>query len=279
MECVNVKINDNVQFKLEVRSQGPSPSAPVEIADDSTGLDIWPSACLLARLCFEKKALIRRAKCVLELGCGMGLVGITAALLRKGREVVLTDSEQGTLNLAQRNAKMNKVEVTTAAIDFKNPRVPAVWEKSDDKPVMWAGVKIVLASDVVYSSLLAKPLVETIGLLRSHAHGAEVVVLLSNQVIKTVSFNERREPVTADDDTVLNEVLDLAKADGWHRHDFRDISTDNERVVGLCTSQELLEELTAPEDDTGPTPGHLGEAHATAHEAPPVPDPKRPRLG
>lgn len=53
---------------------------------------------------------------VLEVGCGTGLVGLTAA--KQGAEVTLTDANPFAVELARHNAKENKVQVTVIETDL-----------------------------------------------------------------------------------------------------------------------------------------------------------------
>ena len=64
-------------LQLQVRARNEIPSGEVDgIAADSTGLELWPASKRLAELCTERVELLRRAKCVLELGSGVGLPGM-----------------------------------------------------------------------------------------------------------------------------------------------------------------------------------------------------------
>ena len=144
---------------------------------------------------------------------------------------------------------------------------------------MWVGIKIILASDVVFASRLVAPLVATLGLLRKEAAGCEVVVLLANQVIKTVSFNAEREPVVDTDDRVLEEFLALARADGWCCEDFPSDDGDDSRLLALCTNCNLGEEVMGPEDGIGFAPAHMGEVKVADEVKYPEPAPKKRRHG
>ncbi|MGB1697843.1 MAG: methyltransferase, partial [Thermoplasmatota archaeon] len=53
---------------------------------------------------------------VLEVGCGTGLVGLTAA--KAGAEVTLTDANPFAVELARHNAKENEVRVEVVETDL-----------------------------------------------------------------------------------------------------------------------------------------------------------------
>jgi len=272
----------SIELTITYRSAAPT-AATKGFEADTTGLDLWPASKRLAELCMERFELIRRARCVLELGGGAGLPGLTAATMRKGRAppVVMTDSEGGALELMRANAELNSLTVGTdvaiSTLDWTDPTVPAEWAASEDaRSRMWCGLKIILASDVVYSSASVAPLVTTLGRLRAEAAGCEVVLLLANQVIKTVAFNADREPVVDTDDSVLEGFINLAKADGWCCQDFPSDDGDDSRLLALGTNRNLIEEIMFSEEGIGFAPSHMGEVKIAA---PLEPAAKKPKLG
>jgi predicted nicotinamide N-methyase len=75
---------------------------------------------------------------VLELGCGLGLVGIAAALA--GGRVLATDWSEQALEATRDNAARNGVHIDTARVDWAEPEpvtAQAPWP-------------VVLGSDVLY---------------------------------------------------------------------------------------------------------------------------------
>lgn len=100
---------------------------------------------------------------VLELGCGVGLVGLTAAAL--GANAVLTDCSQRAVQLARRNAEENGLQNSTEVLQ---------WAWGDDpQPLKVRGpFQLILMSDVVYREELVKPLVGALDkLLDRGIHG------------------------------------------------------------------------------------------------------------
>jgi predicted nicotinamide N-methyase len=71
--------------------------------------ELWPSAVALAR---EVARLDLDGKRVLELGCGLGLPSIVAAL--GGAHVLATDWSPDAVGVAARNAERNGAELETA---------------------------------------------------------------------------------------------------------------------------------------------------------------------
>src|SRR3954470_1231504 len=76
--------------------------------------DLWPSAELLARTVIGRA--LRGAR-VLELGCGLGLPSIAAAIA--GGRVLATDWSPEAVDMARANAERNGVELEAAVCDWQ----------------------------------------------------------------------------------------------------------------------------------------------------------------
>jgi predicted nicotinamide N-methyase len=77
--------------------------------------ELWPSARALARRVGSRA--LRGAR-VLELGCGLGLPSIAAALA--GGRVLATDWSPDAIAFTERNAKANGAELQTAVISWSD---------------------------------------------------------------------------------------------------------------------------------------------------------------
>lgn len=97
--------------------------------------ELWPSSVALARAIANRS--LRNAR-TLELGCGLGLVSIAAAIA--GGRVLATDWSAESVRFTNSNAQINEVDVDTAIVDWAEPQTLI-----DQAP--W---QIVLASDVLY---------------------------------------------------------------------------------------------------------------------------------
>ncbi|CAE7034728.1 unnamed protein product [Symbiodinium sp. CCMP2456] len=106
--------------------------------DASVGIAgvMYDCAALLARRLCEEPSLLGSK--VVELGCGTGCAGLTAAAL--GAKVVLTDRSERALRVVQQSAKETGLEVRTSR-----------WEWHEQLPAECRGASTVLATDVVYS--------------------------------------------------------------------------------------------------------------------------------
>lgn len=78
--------------------------------------DLWPSARALAAAVAARA--LRGAR-TLELGCGLGLPSIAAALA--GGCVLATDWAPDAVEAAEQNARLNGVEIETAVVRWQRP--------------------------------------------------------------------------------------------------------------------------------------------------------------
>ena len=97
--------------------------------------EVWPSGAALAR---RVSARALRGAHTLELGCGLGLPSLAAALA--GGRVLATDWSPDAIELLGENARRNGVALETALLDWRTPA--AVIERGP-----W---NLVLAADVLY---------------------------------------------------------------------------------------------------------------------------------
>ncbi len=119
---------------------------PITFTDDERlpyWAELWPAAVALANYLAQRCPLSGRH--VLELGCGLGLVGIVAAL--RGARVLSTDYEDAALAFARYNARRNGC--AQARFRFMDWRTPALRRRYD----------YILASDVIYEARNFDPLV------------------------------------------------------------------------------------------------------------------------
>jgi predicted nicotinamide N-methyase len=97
--------------------------------------ELWPAGTALARAIAGQPLTGRR---VLELGCGLGLVGVAAALA--GARVLAVDRSPEAIAFAAANAARNGVALQTAVCAFDRPQ-PLLEEAPWD---------LVVAADVLY---------------------------------------------------------------------------------------------------------------------------------
>jgi len=134
--------------------------AELDPFDDAIGQKLWPASVALSRMLQTGglggvEAQVKDRD-VVEVGCGLGGVGIAAALAG-ARSVVLTDFQEKSLELAAAAAEANGVgdRVSTRLLDWTDPGGLEEWDPPD----------LVLGSDVLYSKQLAGNLLDVISAL------------------------------------------------------------------------------------------------------------------
>jgi predicted nicotinamide N-methyase len=98
--------------------------------------ELWPAATALAQA-LPDVARLR----VIELGCGLGLTSLVAAA--RGADVLATDWSDDAVELVQRNAARNELELRADVWDWREPRS----ERFD----------LALAADVLYERRNVEP--------------------------------------------------------------------------------------------------------------------------
>jgi predicted nicotinamide N-methyase len=107
--------------------------------------ELWPSGLALARNVAARDV---RALRVLELGCGLGLPSLAAAL--RGADVLATDWADDAIGLLQRNAERNGVFLRVARVRWSEP-----------EPILRAAPwDLVLGADLLYEARNAAQLLE-----------------------------------------------------------------------------------------------------------------------
>jgi len=108
--------------------------------------ELWPSAVALAAFVLERG--IGRGFRALELGCGLGLVGVAAGLVGAG--VTFTDYEPDALAFARANHALNLgVPAPARVVDWRDP------PRDLSAP-------LVLAADVLYELRFLEPFLRTL---------------------------------------------------------------------------------------------------------------------
>ncbi len=163
---------------------------------------LWPSGAALARAIATRPLAGRR---VLELGCGLGLVSVTAALA--GATVLAVDRSPEAATFAAANAARNGVTVHTAVCAFDRP----------ERLLREAPWDLVLAADVLYEQRNVPVLVWLLPRLAG-ATGEVWLAdpgrpMLARFLAAADATGWRREQVTADPDTVAIHRLRLAMDD------------------------------------------------------------------
>jgi predicted nicotinamide N-methyase len=163
--------------------------------------ELWPSGTALAKAVATRPLAGRR---VLELGCGLGLVGVTAALA--GAAVLVVDRSPEAIAFAALNAERNGVTLQRAVCAFDQP----------ERLLAGAPWDLVLAADVLYEQRNVPVLLWL--LPRLVGQDGEVWLadpgrpMLARFLAGAEATGWRREQVAADPDTVAIHRLRRAPA-------------------------------------------------------------------
>ena len=122
----------------------------------------WPAATALAQWVFEQPSATWERTPVLELGCGTGLVGLTAA--RRGAHVTLTDRDPPALQCVAAGLLRNALLAPAAVVETFEWGACRVF--CDAYAGGGSGVRvaprIILGADVFYDSSLFFPLLQAV---------------------------------------------------------------------------------------------------------------------
>ena len=128
----------------------------------STGLALWTCAQILSGYLVEHPHHVKNKR-VLELGSGLGLVGIVAHHLGSER-VIVTDGDLDVLSNLRYNMKQNQQQqqqVNDGNLSIHTPQL--IWgENLDAFEEIYEKQSVILATDVFYSQHLVDPLWRTV---------------------------------------------------------------------------------------------------------------------
>jgi hypothetical protein len=179
-----------------------------EALHGDTGIAVWDAAVFLAKYLESKKEIVEN-RVVLELGSGLGLVGLSAARCGAKR-MYLTDLPY-ILPTTQYNIENNKLTDVARV-------VPLDWNRPKDAAIAWDDVDVVIASDTVWVEELVEPFVHTLRFC-TRSRRKSIRVLISNQ---------RRS------DRVLSLFMGMLE-DGFVVH--RELTEGNLEIYSIATIQ------------------------------------------
>ncbi|CAJ1930633.1 unnamed protein product [Cylindrotheca closterium] len=194
----------------------------------STGLTIWKASEYLCHYIVKhkddeamdlsmKKSTAKDKRRVLELGAGLGLVGILAHRIASPQcEVILTDGDSEALPHLRENVDENKDEQKGQVLCQQ-----LIWGEETSLEFLELQKKekfdVILASDIVYSPVIIKPLWETIQ------------ILLEPNGTFLMAYAKRQVPVE------IGDVLSAATEAGFVYQECKE--SDHEKGVFVYTFQ------------------------------------------
>ena len=152
--------------------------------DKMDGLHIWEAGIVLARYFYHSPEILQ-GKSVIDLGTGVGVLGITAAKYSKCKSITFSDYKKEILDNAISNVKKNKIykDGTTIGMVFDWSDYAKLKQKYD----------VIIASDVIYAGTPFKDL----ALLMDKAlnKGGEAYIMIPNERMYTPKFLEAVDEV------------------------------------------------------------------------------------
>eukprot|EP00124_Ichthyophonus_hoferi_P001234 Ihof_evm1s60 gene=Ihof_evmTU1s60 len=131
----------------------------LEQADGDVGNHVWEGAIVLSRYLERTLQTGMKGLRVLEIGAGMGLVGLMAGLL-EAREVFLTDAFDHVLHRLMRNVER------TEECTFDTVHVEKLdWTTPEKFCAEHGQFDLVLGADVIYKDELTAPLLQTLRMM------------------------------------------------------------------------------------------------------------------
>ncbi|KAI9208153.1 putative methyltransferase-domain-containing protein [Polychytrium aggregatum] len=130
------------------------------ISQGTTGLRTWEAALRFTEVMISRPDIIRD-RCVLELGAGMGLVGLAGAMLG-ARSVWMTDVNEQVLRRLSENVDLNRPLLEQGSGSLAS--VSALdWEGFDAADPRWErAVDTVICTDVTYDPSIVSALVRVL---------------------------------------------------------------------------------------------------------------------
>ncbi len=140
---------------------------------------IWEASIVLAN---HMAAMpVDPRKHLLEIGCGIGLVGTVAA--RCGHRITMTEYNRDALNFARANARVNHTIESSE---------PGIVELDWTKPALEGSFDMILGSEVVYKEEYFEPL---LGLFRRYLKPGGEIILAEGLRKTSMEFFKRMSDI------------------------------------------------------------------------------------
>jgi len=140
---------------------------------------IWEASIVLAN--HMATMPVDPRKHLLEIGCGIGLVGTVAA--RCGHRITMTEYNRDALNFARANARVNHTIESSE---------PGIVELDWTKPALEGSFDMILGSEVVYKEEYFEPL---LGLFRRYLKPGGEIILAEGLRKTSMEFFKRMSDI------------------------------------------------------------------------------------
>jgi predicted nicotinamide N-methyase len=136
----------------------------------STGLTLWRAAPILCSYLIANSESLVKGRNILELGAGMGLSGVVAAVLGASC-VFLSDGDSDSLSNMRKNIQRNNSLIPTSTniqcLQLKWGQRIAEFKAKCNLPTPSGLFDLVMGSDIIYVETILEPLFQTVDALLS----------------------------------------------------------------------------------------------------------------
>ena len=171
----SIKLNDNTTKRIQLKGF----KLDTDEVDHSTGVTLWQAAPRLADY-IQAHPAVCIGKSVLELGAGLGLVGMTAVLVG-GKDVLITDGDTHALQKLRENVQQNCGEDinTIDAIRCKQ----LLWGSPYMEQFLdqHGRFDTILGADIIYTQAAIQPLFDTVACLLKKERKGQFVLSRHNK--------------------------------------------------------------------------------------------------
>jgi len=141
------------------------------VTDGTTGLTVWQASKYLAEWLIENPSQVLN-KCVLELGSGLGLLGLIVCAVCQPAQYTFTDHHPQVLDKLQ-----NNINIPCNLLHSHNVRVQGLdWDHFSAQDVQDLKADIILAADLVYDPTILAPLVNVLHCLLTSPRAPYAIV-------------------------------------------------------------------------------------------------------
>ncbi|CAD5123130.1 DgyrCDS11504 [Dimorphilus gyrociliatus] len=171
------------------------------VSKGTTGLRTWPAALYFAEfLLTEEMRNVVNDKQILELGSGIGFLGIFLQKINSKINFTFTDCNEEVLDNIKENFKLNFSETPCRANKLD-------WEALDKCDNLTTD--IVLATDVVYDLRIIKPLINILNILLKFNENCQIFIASTIRNEDTSELFKK----TLDESELLFQLLSPANCD------------------------------------------------------------------
>lgn len=223
----------------------------LNMLEGDTGCCIWPSGLYLSEFILSSPEVFSIKKCV-ELGSGVGLVGICLAHLKPSK-VVLSDGDPSTLANLKLNLELNRMSSRFGLSEsiLEDPcKVECLhlpWESALESDLQDLMPDIVLGADVIYDPQCIPHLVRVIATLLTtkksnslHRDGSRGLIVSNDHVDSDIPNNKYKEFVLASMTQPVAYIASVVRNIDTYNYFLMAAQQANLRVVDITQNVKMF---------------------------------------